>query len=184
MPLCKFCRQWHGASFPKSSGSPVLLSLLDFSEWHLVQVLVDACHLSSARRLVPHAMMFLVPLLTFHGTSIYSCVTLRLNNFLWLQGLLIEPQVDRVSKECEGFIKIYSLRKRHSFGDNQSEFATQYGLNTKAPNTAQNFLRTKHKHNVLISGREKLYSDKFCFIDPLCEIFDGGSVWNVSHHRR
>ena len=93
-------------------------------------------------------------------------------------------QVDRVSKECEGFIKIYSLRKRHSFGDNQSEFATQYGLNTKAPNTAQNFLRTKHKHNVLISGREKLYSDKFCFIDPLCEIFDGGSVWNVSHHRR
>ena len=59
---------------------------------------------SSGRRLITHAIMFLVPLLHFHGTWIYSCVSWRLSSLLWPHGLIIELKVDGVSIECEGFI--------------------------------------------------------------------------------
>ena len=44
MPLCGGLRRWHGASFRSSVGIRVLLGLLEFSDWQLVQVLVDASH--------------------------------------------------------------------------------------------------------------------------------------------
>ena len=48
--------------------------------------------------------MFLIPLLHFHGTWTYSCVSWRLSSLLWLHRLHIELQVDGVSREHEGFI--------------------------------------------------------------------------------
>ena len=118
MLLCRRLRRWHGASFPSSVGSPVLLGLFEFSDWQLVQLLVEACHLVSSQaahrhpQLVPvreslriaHAITCLVPLLHFHGTWINSCVSWCLSSLLWLHGLLIELQVDGESRECEGFI--------------------------------------------------------------------------------
>ena len=110
---------------PSSVGSVVLLGLLEFSDWQVVQVLVEACHLflsqaahrhpqfscvvrcsvrSSGRFLITHAIKFLVPLLHYHGTWIHSCVSWRLSTLLWPHGLIIELQVDGVSRECEGFI--------------------------------------------------------------------------------
>ena len=56
------------------------------------------------RLLITHAILFLVPLLHFHGTWIYTCVSWRFSRFLWLHRLIIELQVDGVSRECEGFI--------------------------------------------------------------------------------
>ena len=58
---------------------------------------------SSGRLLITHAIMFLVPLLHFHGTWIYSWASRRLRSLLWPHGLIIELQVDGVSRECEGF---------------------------------------------------------------------------------
>ena len=55
-----------------------------------------------------HAMLFLVQLLHFRGTWIYSCISRRPSSPLWLHGLLIELQVDGVLRECEGFIKVIS----------------------------------------------------------------------------
>ena len=104
MPLCRRLHRWHGASFPSFVGTPVLFGLLEFSDWQLVQVLVEACHFSSGRLLITHAILFLVPLLHFHGTWIYTCVSWRFSRFLWLHRLIIELQVDGVSRECEGFI--------------------------------------------------------------------------------
>ena len=49
MPLRRRLRRWHGASFPSSVGIPVLLGLLEFSDWQLSQVLVEACHLFSSQ---------------------------------------------------------------------------------------------------------------------------------------
>ena len=57
---------------------------------------------SSGRLLIAHAIMSLVPLLHFHGTWIYSGVSWRLSSFLWPRSLIIELQVDGVSRECEG----------------------------------------------------------------------------------
>ena len=116
IPLCWRLRWWHGASFPSFVGTPVLFGLLEFSDWQLVQVLVEACHFfssqaahchrSSGRLLITHAILFLVPLLHFHGTWIYTCVSWRFSRFLWLHRLIIELHVDGVSRECEGFIRV------------------------------------------------------------------------------
>ena len=102
MLLCRRLRRWHGASFPSSVGSPVLLGLLEFSDWQLVQVLAEACHLvssqpfivilnwflhltrcsfrSSGRLLITHAIVSLVPMLYF---SWYFDLFLRFSEPQW-----------------------------------------------------------------------------------------------------
>ena len=57
----------------------------------------------SGRLMITHTIMFLVLLLHFHDTWIYSCVSYRLSIFLWPHGLIIELQYDGVSRECESF---------------------------------------------------------------------------------
>ena len=47
--LCRRLRRWHGASFPSYIGSPALLGLLEFSDWQLIQVLVEACRFVSSQ---------------------------------------------------------------------------------------------------------------------------------------
>ena len=61
MLLCGRLRRWHGASFPSYVGSPALLGLLDFSDWQLVQVLVEACHLVSSQAAHRHPQRVPVP---------------------------------------------------------------------------------------------------------------------------
>ena len=47
------------------------------------------------------------------------------------------------------------------------------------------FMRAKHRYNIFHQHvRRVVLSDKFCFIDLLCEILDGVSVGIVSHHPR
>ena len=67
MPCCRRLRSWHGASFPSSVGIIVLLGLLEFSDWQLVQVLVEACHLFSSQGAHRHPQ--LVPL---RGKKLWS----------------------------------------------------------------------------------------------------------------
>ena len=119
MPLCRRLRRWHGASFPSSVGIPVLLGLLDFSDWQLVQVPVEASHLSSPQAAHRHPQ--LVPVRgkmlcsfqwapsdhsrdyvsgTIASFSWYLDLFLRFlaPQHLWLHGLLIELQVDGVER--------------------------------------------------------------------------------------
>ena len=53
-------RRWHGASFPSSAGNPALLGLFEFSDWELVQVLVEACHLALSQAAHRHPQLVLV----------------------------------------------------------------------------------------------------------------------------
>ena len=124
-PLCWRLRRWHGASFPSSVGIPVLLGLLGFSDWQLVQVLVESCHLFSSQaahrhlQLVPVREKMLCPFQwapsdsrdyvsgTIASFSWYLDLFLRFSAtlaFSGFMGLLIELQVDGASRECEGFI--------------------------------------------------------------------------------
>ena len=120
---------------------------------------------SSGRLLIGHGIVSLVPLLHFHGTWIYSCVSWRLSSLLWPHGLLIELQVDGVSRECEVFIIVVSLRRRSSSGDNLSDFTTQCDIDTAmvtkleegSATLCKRFIRAKHRNNILISKRKKLY---------------------------
>ena len=61
MLLCSRLRRWHGASFPIYIGSPAQLGLLEFSDWQLVQVLVEACHLVSLQASLCHLQLVPVP---------------------------------------------------------------------------------------------------------------------------
>ena len=48
----------------------------------------------------------MVPLLHFSGNSINSCIFGRLGVFFWRHTLLIELQIDGVSRECKGIMII------------------------------------------------------------------------------
>ena len=61
MLLCRRLRGWHGASLPSYTGSPALLGPLECSDWQLVQVLVDACHLVSSQASLRHLHFVNVP---------------------------------------------------------------------------------------------------------------------------
>ena len=65
---------------------------------NLFSYLIKCSFRSSGRLLIAHAIVSLVPLLHFHGTWICSCVARRLRGLLWLHGLLIEHQVDGVTR--------------------------------------------------------------------------------------
>ena len=57
MLLCWRFRRWHDASFPSSVGSPLLLGLLELSDWQLVQVLLEARHLVSPQAAHRHPQL-------------------------------------------------------------------------------------------------------------------------------
>ena len=61
MPLCRRLRRWHGASCPSSFENLVLLDLLGFSDWQLVQVLVEACHVATLQAALRHLQLVRVP---------------------------------------------------------------------------------------------------------------------------
>ena len=93
-------------------GRTVLLGLLEFSDWQLVQVLVEACHFVSSQaahrhpQLVPVRDKMLCPfqwapsdrsrdgvlgtIASFSWCLDLSCVSSRLKSLLWLHGRLIE----------------------------------------------------------------------------------------------
>ena len=54
MLLCRRRQRKHGASCPSSNEIPVMLDLLEFSDWQLAQAPVEACHLSSSHALLRH----------------------------------------------------------------------------------------------------------------------------------
>ena len=57
MLLCVRLRWWHGASFPNYIGSPVLLGLLEISDWQLVQALMEAGLLVSTQASLRHLQL-------------------------------------------------------------------------------------------------------------------------------
>ena len=109
--------------------------------------------------LIAHVILSLVPLLHFHGTWIYSCMSWRLGSLLCLHAFLIELQVDAVSRDCESSIIIVFTRSPSSSSDHLSDFTTQRGLNTAMVTKFEEgratrnkrFVRAKHRHNILIN---------------------------------
>ena len=112
MLLCGRLPRWHGASFRSSFGSLILLGLLEFSDWQLVQVLVEACHFISSQaahrhpQLVPVLDKMLCPFQWAPSDRSRDRVPGTTASFSWYldlflrfsapqQGLLIELQVCR-----------------------------------------------------------------------------------------
>ena len=77
MPVCKRLRRWHSASLPSSNEIPVLLGLLEFSDWHLAQVLVEACHIVSSQAYLRHFRHVPVPYRMFVPFKRGAFVSLR-----------------------------------------------------------------------------------------------------------
>ena len=125
-----------------------------FSNWQLVQVLVEACHLVSSQaahrhpRTVPVSDKMLCPFQMVPSGRSRDRVpgTIASFSWFWHQGLLIELQVDGVSRECEGFITVVFT-------------VTQCGIDTAmvtkleegSATLSKRFIRAKHRHNIVIS---------------------------------
>ena len=181
MLLCGRLRRWHGASFPRSVGSPVLLGLLGFSDWQLVQVQVEACHLVSShaahrhRQLVPVLGKMLCPfqwrlLITqWPYCRWYQCfifmvlgsIPAFLDASVAFFGCMVSSLNSRmmVSRECEGFI-IVVFTETVFVGDNLSEFTTQCGIDTArvtkledgSATLSKRFIGAKQRYNILIAS--------------------------------
>ena len=107
---------------------------------------------SSGCLLIAHAIVSLVPLLNFHSTWIYSCVSWRRSS---LHGLLIELQVEGVSR---------GLHNSSLHGDglrpvticptsrpNVFLIPTWSQSLKKGATQSKRFTRAKQRHNILIS---------------------------------
>ena len=123
---------------------------------------MEACHLVSSQaslrlpQLVPVPFQWApsdrsrdhVPgtISSFHGTWIYSCISCRHGSLLWRHALLIELQVDAVSRECEGFI-IVAFRL-----DTTWFLLLPWSQSWNNGNATLNkrFIRVRHEHNILI----------------------------------
>ena len=206
MLLCGRLWRCHGASFPSFVGSVVLLGLLEFSDWQLVQALVEASHIVSSqavifnwfsylvtcsfrsrgRLLIAHAIVSLVPLLHFHSSLIYSCVSRRLRSLphrtpgWWSVERMRGLHKSDLLGDCLRPLTICRISRPTVVQIPPCHPARRRERNTKQK-VHKSQTQIQHFHQLV---RGVVLSDTFCFVDLLCEILDRVSIWNVSHHPR
>ena len=166
--------------------SPCLASL-SFVTFNWFPCLIGCSVHSSGRLLITHSIVSLAPLLHFHvlgSIPAFLGATVAFSGFM---GFLIE-RVERMRGlhnssphgDCLRPVAVCPTSRPIMVLIPPWSQAGRRGRDTKQK-VHESQTQTQHHHQQV---KEILLSDKSCFINLLCEIFDGVSIGNVFHHPR
>ena len=158
MPVCRRLRRWHGATFQSSVGIPVMLGLLEFSDWQLVQPRYPQLVPVPGKMLCP----FHCALSDHSGNNFFGTIA----SFSWYLDLFLPHRTP--SRWCVERMRGLHISNLHgndlllvticTNSRPNAVFLSPWSPGWKgAQHYTKKLIRAKHRHNILISKRKKLY---------------------------